>query len=72
MDSAWEELSLGLAVRGATGEQRTSDLRRPSAKRRSALADLLQALEQHPDRDLNLSGMAREAALSRYHFPSGL
>jgi AraC-like DNA-binding protein len=66
---AWEELSVQLAVQTARVERNAAPIRNgvtPAAVAR--VTRTLRMIERHPDARLTLGRLAREAALSPYHF----
>jgi hypothetical protein len=68
-DIAWEELSVQLAVQTAHAERNAAPVR--SAVTPAAVARVtrsLRLIERRPDANLTLGKLAREAALSPYHF----
>ena len=68
-DIAWEELGVQLAVQTARAEQNVAPIRTvvtPAAVAR--VTRTLRMIERHPDARLTLGQLAREAALSPYHF----
>lgn len=68
-DTSWEELSVHLAVQTAQAERNFAPIR--NAVTPAAVARVnrtVRMIERHPDSKLTLARLAREAALSPYHF----
>jgi AraC family transcriptional regulator len=68
-DLSWEEIGVRLAtrtVRVANGIARDSNSALPSAVARVTRA--VRLIERHPDSEVGLASLAREAGLSPYHF----
>jgi AraC-like DNA-binding protein len=67
-DGAWEELAVLLAVRAlrVSGAVTAAPRSAPNAER--AVTHAVRLIDRDPSATLTLEGLAREAALSRYHF----
>jgi AraC family transcriptional regulator len=69
LDAAWEEISLHLAARALRLANGYSNHQGdPPSAAVARVTRIVRAIERHPDAQLSLARLAREAGLSPYHF----
>lgn len=65
---SWEELGVGLAASAAAVDGGSADAGSVPPNAAARVTRAVRLIERHPDAALTLTGLARDAGLSRYHF----